>query len=328
MSTIDTRKLVTEPDFPVHSASIEQLTHRVWTVAVDSYRTLVVEGRSGLVAVNSFGTPSQTDKYRELINEVFGGKPITSVIGSIDHLDHTGRIGPFAQGAEIIGHELAQSLIYGRGAPQQRLADTVVTGDVTELEREGIQFLLRYPAPTVGTGNLAVDIPGEGVVFMVGLQSDARYGIFPDFHFGHFTTATRAILDLNRPHFIPGRSRLMDHGSASTALAYVIDFERACQRILAGGKIAHWLLDPVADALYEALAPRWSHLDGFDRLTLGIGGLRCVCHYLMGGWAIDDTPEPHRLYDHPTVRAFREHRAKVPPERNGSPNHLSGSSDG
>lgn len=303
-----TRTPVATPDRPVGEASIAQLTDRVWTVSVDTYRTIVIEGEGGLVAVNSFGTPSAQEAYEQLIRETFGSTPIVAVVATIDHLDHTGRIGPFAGEAEIIGHELGQAIVYGRGVQTQRLADTVVTGAVTEIERAGVRMTLRYPAPTVGTGNLAVDLPDDDVVFMVGLRSDARYGIFPDMHFAHFLPATQSIADLRRRFFVPGRSAVMGPDEVREALAFVKDFQDACQHCLAGGEVAHWLLEPTTAFLDDRLAPRWSHLDGYDPVAIGLGGLRIVCHYYMGGWWLDDTAAHERLYDHLTVRTYREFR--------------------
>ncbi|WP_284762100.1 hypothetical protein [Arthrobacter sp. efr-133-R2A-63] len=104
----------------------------------------------------------------------------------------------------------------------------------------------------------------------------------------------------------------MDAEQVRQAMDYVKDSRDACQRCVAGGQVAHWLLEPMSEYLHSELSSKWSHLEGYDPVTVGLGGLRVVCHYYMGGWWLDDTDHYELLYDHLTVRTFRERRDQAP----------------
>ena len=277
-----------EPDLEV-----EPLADGVWTVADGDYRTIFARARESVVALNTFGTPGAARAYRRVIERTLGDARISTVICTIDHLDHAGCAAELAPDAERIGHELTGRVIERRGAEGQLPLTRVIDGDGEELDLDGLRVDVRYPGPTMGTGNLAVHLPEQRLMFMVGPRADARYGLFPDVHLRHYAANVRSLLDRAIDRFIPGRSRPMSPAEVVTACEYVEALQEACQRAFAEG-VPIWEYEPMERFVSAALRADFGSLGGFDR-HVGIAAIRIVHHYLMGGWGLEDTTEPHRL---------------------------------
>jgi glyoxylase-like metal-dependent hydrolase (beta-lactamase superfamily II) len=267
----------------------------VWTVSDGRYRALFAEGEPGVVALNTLGTPAAARAYREAIERAVPGKPISTLICTIDHLDHAGYGLDLAPDAEVVAHELAARVIAGRGADGQSPVTREVRGEGESLTIDGLELRLLYPGPTVGTGNLAVELPGRGVVFMVGPQAGARYGMFPDFHFERFEDSMGRVLELDFDVFVPGRYGVMDRAAVERAVQYIESLKQSAQRAFASG-VPIWELAAMEDWARGELTGQFADLDGFDR-HVGIGALRAVHHYLTGGWGLEDTTRPELLLE-------------------------------
>jgi hypothetical protein len=298
--TIDADAYLYKPQ----EVTAESLGDGLWTAACGTYRTVFAEGERSVIAFNTFGTPAMAEAYRDAIAAAVPGKPIETIVQTIDHLDHAGWGRVLAPGAVVVGHELAAAVIDGRGADGQLPVTRIVEGDGERMTIDGVTFALSYPAPTVGSGNLFAHFPAHGVTFGVGPQADAKYGMFPDIHFWHFVPAIRTVMERAPETFVPGRGRVMTRDEAETALDYVWDFQEACQRALVAGWVPIWLAEGMASFLDDELRPKWGHLDGFDEGNLGLGGTRCVDHYYQGGWGVQDSDEPGLLERE--LRAWRE----------------------
>lgn len=281
--------------FAPQDVEVEQLGEGLWTASCGNYRTVFAEGGRSVIMVNTFGTPVMAEAYRDAIAAAVPDKPIKAIVQTIDHLDHAGWGRVLAPDATVVGHELAAAVIDGRGADGQLPITRIVQGSGERMTIDGVTLVLSYPAPTVGSGNLFAEFPEYGVVFGIGPQADANYGMFPDFHFWHFVPALRGLLERAPDTFVPGRGRVMTRDEAETALDYVSDFQDACQRALVSGVVEFWLLEAMATVLDEALRDKWGHLDGFNEGNLGLGGARCVNHYYQGGWGAQDSDEPELL---------------------------------
>jgi glyoxylase-like metal-dependent hydrolase (beta-lactamase superfamily II) len=277
-----------EPD-----VQVEAVGDGVWTVSDGDHRTIFARGREGVVAVNTFGTPGAARAYRRAIERTVSRARIETVVCTIDHLDHAGYAADLAPEAERVGHELTATVIKGRGADGQLALTRLVRGDGEELDLNGVRVGLRYSGPTVGTGNLAVYLPDQRLLFMVGPRADARYGLFPDFHLRHCVANVRALLELEIDRFIPGRSRPMSAHEVARACDYLESLKEASQRAFAEG-VPIWEYEPMEHYVAAALRERFGSLEGFDR-HVGIGAIRVVHHYLMGGWGLEDATEPERL---------------------------------
>lgn len=278
-----------------HEVIVTQLGPGLWTASAGTYRTVFVEGYSSIIAINTFGTPGMAASYRHAIEQTVPGKPIGTIIQSIDHLDHTGYGQVLAPSADVVAHELAAGVIAGRNADGQLPATHIIHGTDEELIIDGVAVRLQYPAPTMGTGNLGIQFLDHQVLFVIGPQAGARYGLFPDVHFRHFVPGIRQLITDDIDTVVTGRRAILNSYQALVALDYLIDFQTACQEALVAGTLQIWLLEPVGEFLYQRLADKWAHLDGFDIDNLGLSGLRCINHYYMGGWGLEDTNHPELI---------------------------------
>jgi cyclase len=273
--------------------SAEQLTDGVFTVAAGDHRALFVVSDEGVVALNSFGSADRTRAYLEAIEGASGHGAPDVAVATIDHLDHSGNTTGLGSELEVVAHELCAAVMERRGAPHQRPADRLVRGAGEELELCGVRFDLRYPGPTQGTGNLAVHLPGQRVLFLAGPRADARYGLLPDFHLRHVTRIWRELAGLDVDVVVPARGPLMTTGQLARAADYVDAVKQAAQEAFAAG-VAIWVIQEMEPFVADRLRERFGDLDGFDR-HVGITSIRVVHHYLMGGWGMEDTATPEAL---------------------------------
>jgi hypothetical protein len=273
--------------------SVEEVAEGLWSAAAGDYRVAFAEGAEGVVAFNTLDTPGAARALREAIEATLPGKPIRTLVQTIDHLDHTGYGEELAPGAEVHGHELTARMIAGRGASGQSAIDRPLAGAGEARTLDGVAVELRYPGPTQGSGNLAVHFPERRVLFLVGPRADARYGLFADVHFSHYARAVRSLLDLEFDVVVPGRGALMDRAGLERSLEYVETMQLVTQEAFAQG-LPVWIMPVLEGYAKGRLADRFGDLEGFDD-HVGIGAIRVVHHYLMGGWGLEDTHEPERI---------------------------------
>lgn len=273
----------------VPEIEVSAVARGLWAATGGSYNTIFAEGDSSVAVFNTFGSPAAAQTYRTTVERTVPGKPIKTLVATIDHLDHSGYGADLAPDAEVIGHELAAAVIDGRKASGQLPVTRLVKGNGGSLEVDGLALELHYPGPTVGTGNLAVRFPEQNVLFLVGPQGNARYGLFPDFHVGRYAGSMRNALELEWETFVPGRYGVMTRVEVERAVAYFEALQVAAQQAFAAG-VQIWLIDELRKFCAEAMREEWGDLDGFGE-HVGPGAIRLVHHYLMGGWGLEDTPD-------------------------------------
>jgi glyoxylase-like metal-dependent hydrolase (beta-lactamase superfamily II) len=273
---------------------VDALSGRLYTVTDGHYRTIFVDGDAGVIAFDTFGTPGRARAYRRAVESVLPGKPVTSVIYSHDHLDHAGFAADLAPDAEIIADEACAKVVKARGSEGQRQATRIISGARNELTIDGATFVLLNPGPTHGTGNVAAYFPDEKVLFSSDtILANARYGFMPDYHFANFVRFMRGFLDLEWDRFVPGRYELTDRAGFARGCDFVEAVQNACQQAFANF-VPIWMYEPMKQFVGGQLAEQFGDLDGFDG-HVGQMSIRIVHHYLMGGWGLEDTPEPALL---------------------------------
>lgn len=281
--------LAREPDM-----QIEKLSDRLYSVSDGQVRTIFVVGDSGVIAWDTFGTPGRARAYRKAIEATLPGKPINTIIYSHDHLDHAGFAADFAPDAEIIADELCAKVIKCRGAEGQLQPTRVLTGDRNEINVDGVDLVLLNPGPTHGSGNIAAYFAEEGVLFSSDtVLANAKYGFMPDYHFANFVPFMRGFLELEWDRFVPGRYEMSDRAGFERGVSLIEAVMVACQQAFANF-VPIWMYEPMKGFVGGNLGEQFGDLDGFDD-HIGQMSIRVVHHYLMGGWGLEDTPEPSVL---------------------------------
>jgi glyoxylase-like metal-dependent hydrolase (beta-lactamase superfamily II) len=272
----------------------KQLSDRIWTISDGHYRTLFVEGNSSIIAFDTFGTPGRARVYKRNAEVAIPGKRIENVIYTHDHLDHAGFAADFAPDAHIIADEICAKVIKLRRAEGQLQPTTIVTGPENRMEIDGVKFTLLNPGPTHGSGNISAHFAEEGILFSSDtILGNAKYGFLPDYHIGNFVKFMRGFLDRDWKTFVPGRFGLTDREG----------FKRGCDlfeavQIESQNAFAEfvpiWAYEPMRAYVSKKLVSRFGDMDGFDG-HIGQMSIRIVHHYLMGGWGLEDTPDPQVL---------------------------------
>jgi len=274
--------------------SVEQLSERLYTVTDGQLRTIFVEGDSSVIAFDTFGTPGKARAYRKAIEAAVPGKPITTVIYTHDHLDSAGFAADLAPEAEVAADELCAKVVKLRGAEGQLLPNRILKGERHELNIDGVDLLLLNPGPIHGSGNLAAWFEDEKVLFSADtVLANAKYGFMPDYHFANFVPFMRGFLDLEWERFVPGRYEMTDRAGFERGVDFIEAVMTACQHAFVNF-VPIWMYEPMKGFCIEQLGEQFGDLEGFED-HVGQMAIRIVHHYLMGGWGLEDTPDPSVL---------------------------------
>lgn len=286
--SLDTAQAYLAAEPPVQTA---QLSRRLWTASCGVYRTLFIEADSGVIAIDTFGTPGRARAYARAVQAAVPGKSIHTVIYSHDHLDHSGFAADLAAGAEIIADEVCAKVVKLRGAEGQRQPTRVLSGEQNAIAIDGVDLLLLNPGPTHGSGNLAVYFAEEKLLFSSDtVLPNACYGLMPDYHLRNFVSLMRGFLALQWDVFVPGRYQLSDRAGFSRGCDFIEAVQEECQRAFVEF-VPIWAYEPMQAYVGDKLRERFGDLEGFEQ-HIGQIAIRVVHHYLMGGWGLEDTPRP------------------------------------
>ncbi len=271
--------------------SVQKLAERIWTVSDGCCRTIFVEGDTGVIAFDTFGTPGRARAYAQAIKTSIPGKPIKTIIYSHDHLDHAGFAADLAADAEIIADEICAKVIKLRQAEGQLPASRIISGKANPMRIDGVDFALLNPGPTHGSGHISAHFAREKILFSSDtILANAKYGFLPDYHICNFVHFMRGFLELEWDTFVPGRYGLSDRAGFERGCDYIAAVQEACQQAFVEF-IPIWSLDAMQGYVANKLKSRFGELDGFDE-HVGATAIRIVHHYLMGGWGLEDTPRP------------------------------------
>jgi glyoxylase-like metal-dependent hydrolase (beta-lactamase superfamily II) len=274
--------------------SVDRISGRLWTISDGVRRTIFLEGDSSVIAFDTFGTPGAARAYRKAIESTVPGKPVGTVIYSHDHLDHAGFAEDLAPQAEIIADEMCAKVIRLRQASGQRVPSRELSGTSHEMDIDGLQFTLLNPGPTHGTGNLSAYFAEEQLLFSSDtILPNARYGLMPDYHICNLVKFMRSFLDLDWDTFVPGRYEVTNRERFIHGCNFIEAVQEESQRAFAEF-VPIWVMDAMQGYVAAKLGDRFGDLDGFGD-HIGLIAIRIVHHYLMGGWSLEDTPEPGYL---------------------------------
>lgn len=268
----------------------QKLSQRLWTITDGKIRTLFIEAQHSVIAFDTFGTPGAARAYRQAIAQVTD-KPIKTIIYSHDHLDHCGFADDLAKDADIISDSLCAKVINLRGAQGQLPPTRKLSGVKNELTIDGINLTLLNPGPTHGSGHLSLYLAQEKLFFSSDtILANAKYGFMPDYHFANFVKFMRGFLELDWDTFVPGRYEMTNKAGFERGCDFIEAVQLECQNAFAEF-VPIWAYEPMHGYVSHKLKDRFGDLDGFDQ-HIGQMAIRVVHHYLMGGWGLEDTPEP------------------------------------
>jgi len=131
----------------------------------------IIIGQNGVIVIDAKTTPAAgkaiVDEVHKLTN-----KPITTVIFTHSDADHVNGIVSFPKGLTIIAHEndkkeIEQAQAAGaNGAPPKDLLPNKVVAQTRDMETiDGVKMTLIHIAPAHTSGDLAVYLPDEKIVF-------------------------------------------------------------------------------------------------------------------------------------------------------------------
>jgi len=271
--------------------SSEQLSDRLWTVSDGKYRSIFVEAESSVVAFDTFGTPARARAYAAEISRRIPDKPVSTVIYTHDHLDHAGFAADFAPDAKIVADEMTAKVVALRNAGGQLAVSDTLSGQEHKVNFDGAEFVLLNRGPVHGTGHLSAYFDDEKLFFSSDtILPNARYGLMPDYHIANFVKIMRSFLDLDFERFVPGRYEVTIRKRFEEGCDYIEAMQTACQQAFISFTPI-WVHDAMAAYVQNELGERFGHLDGFKEHS-GQTAIRIVHHYLMGGWGLEDTPDP------------------------------------
>jgi glyoxylase-like metal-dependent hydrolase (beta-lactamase superfamily II) len=267
------------------------LRNRIWTASEGIYRTCFLEGKKGVVAFDTFGTPGTARAYAGAIHRVFPDKPVHTIVYSHDHLDHTGYPDELAADADIIAHDLCQQVVVARKSDGQKPATEVWNGERTEYETDGCRFELIYPGHTHGDGNVAAYFPEDKVLFMVDtVIPGVGYTTLMDWHLTHYVPVMKRFLSLDWDTFVPGHFWVLNREQFVDNLDYLDRMFEFGQRAILDGVDPHdW--DDINRYANEKLGPLYGNLFRFGEYA-AMNLSRYMQECLTGGWGIEGNLRP------------------------------------
>lgn len=269
----------------------EQLSERLWTISDGKYRSIFVEAVNSVVAFDTFGTPARARSYAAEIGRVIPGKPVSTIIYTHDHLDHAGFGADLAPDATVVADEMTAKVVALRNADGQLAVSNALSGQKHKVNFDGAEFMLLNRGPVHGTGHLSAYFDDEKLFFSSDtILPNARYGLMPDYHIANFVKIMRSFLDLDFERFVPGRYEVSDRKRFEEGCEYIEAVQTVCQQAFISF-VPIWVHDAMAGYVQNELGERFGHLDGFAEHS-GQTAIRIVHHYLMGGWGLEDTPDP------------------------------------
>lgn len=282
-------------DIPIQGAYRDicyvPLRNNIWTASEGIYRTVFLEGKKGVVAFDTFGTPGTARAYGGAIGRVFPKKPVHTIVYSHDHLDHAGYPEEVSPDADIIAHDYANQVIVARAADGQKPANEVWSGERTSYNIDGCDFELIYPGHTHGDGNIAAYFPQDKVLFMVDtVIPGCCYTTLMDWHLTYYVPVMKRFLSLDWDVFVPGHFWTINREQYIETLDYYERlFEFAQMAIIDEVDPNDW--DGLNKYTDEKLGPLYA--DNFRYYEYAAMNLwRFMQDYLSGGWGIEGNLKP------------------------------------
>jgi glyoxylase-like metal-dependent hydrolase (beta-lactamase superfamily II) len=265
----------------------EPVRGRIWTAAEGTYRTIFLEGDTGVICFDTFYSPGAARSYRGAVARRFPDKPVHTVVYSHDHLDHTGYAADLAPEAEVIAHRDCADVVAARRSDGQKPATEVWDGERRTYEIDGTAFELIDPGPTHGNGNVAAWFPDDRVLFMVDtVIPGVGYTFFPDWHLASYVATMRRLESLDWDLFVPGHYWPVDRDGYRENLEFYELMADAAQRALVEGVDPDDYPDVRAYAHDRYGASHGALFRYGEYFAMNL--MRAMVHFRTGGWGLED----------------------------------------
>ncbi len=131
----------------------------------------VIIGKDGVIVIDA---KLNEDGAKQMLDEIhkLTPKPVTTLIFTHSHLDHTGGAAAFPAGITVIAHENCKAEIEKAIAaggpmapPREAIPTQVVHASGETLTIDGVRLRLIHVAPAHTTGDLAIWLPDQKILF-------------------------------------------------------------------------------------------------------------------------------------------------------------------
>ena len=241
--------------------TVKMLKSNVYVAEGGGGNTGIIIGDKGVIVIDAKTTPASgtevVDEVKKLTN-----KPITTVILTHSDADHVNGLAAFPKGLTIIAHannkmEQEQAIAAGgRGAPPKDYLPTKVVTKMRESDTiDGVSMTLIHIAPAHTSGDLAVYLPAQKMVF----TGDLVATTLPDplIHLQKHGTSqgwidfVSALVKLDADTYVPGHGDPQTKAQVETRLKNAEMKRAKIVSLVKQGKS----LDEIKTALGEPAAP-------------------------------------------------------------------------
>ena len=241
--------------------TVKMLGSNVYVAEGGGGNTGIIIGDKGVIVIDAKTTPASgmqvVDEVKKLTD-----KPITTVILTHSDADHVNGLAAFPKGLTIIAHannkmEQEQAIAAGgRGAPPKDYLPTKVVTKTRESDTiDGVAMTLIHIAPAHTSGDLAIYLPAQKMVF----TGDLVATTLPDplIHLQKHGTSqgwidfVSALVKLDADTYVPGHGDPQTKAQVETRLKNAETKRAKIVSLVKQGKS----LDEIKSALGETAAP-------------------------------------------------------------------------
>ena len=190
-----------------------------WTAGGAGGNTGIIVGQKGVIVIDAKTT---ADSAKEMLAEIakITPKPVTTVILTHSDRDHVNGLAAFPKGVTVIAHENnkkeQEKALQAGGAgapPRDYLPTQVVTKERETLKLEGVRVTLIHVTQAHTSGDLAVYLPEQKIVFagdlIVTNRADPLIHLEKNGSSEGWGRFVKTLAELNAESYVPGHGELL-----------------------------------------------------------------------------------------------------------------------
>jgi glyoxylase-like metal-dependent hydrolase (beta-lactamase superfamily II) len=217
-----------------------------WSSGGVGGNTGIIVGQKGVIVIDAKTT---AESAKEMLAEIakITPKPVTTVILTHSDRDHVNGLAAFPKGVKVIAHENNKKEqekaleAGGPGAPPRDYLPTqVVTKERETLQLEGVRVTLIHVTNAHTSGDLAVYLPAQKVVFTGDLIVTNRFD--PLIHLEKngssdgWNRFVKTLAELNAESYVPGHGDLLGKAGVQNILTSTQDKRAKIVTMVGDGK--------------------------------------------------------------------------------------------